>query len=498
MFPESVFREERNITEASSLRYKHSITHYRSPEERIRGSRAVPQPPRARRPPGTPVRWRGRGDAGRGRGAVRAGAGAGAGQSGRRAGASAREEGKRAGAARVSPRLPQRRLQFRASALPPGVSGRVAGPDFLRGSPALWSSPSATRTRLRAPPSLGSSALPAAQVVPRLSAWCPRAVWGAAPAGALHPGPAAVMLRLPPLAAGADSGRRQEPEPEPEPERARRWPGTPPSLVLGLPAAAGERRPARMRRGGCAPASAQPSALCSLRAPACPRAPAAGPGAHASPAQARDAAAPRRRRRWRRPAWRAGGPDPERGGLRDLGRRRQPEPRGSRACRSRPASPQGRAARSQRLSPTCSPPPAATGRVERRSSPFHGLLGSFVPGPGLPRPLPSPPRIPLPASHSFRPLLPLSSFSRFPQSLPRGPRCSPGQGAFQYIHGSLGPGRCPCKVRPECSPSCRPGRGRCSGMDDAGLQSLAASPHLLLPVRLASTSSMWLPGIGKH
>lgn len=86
-------------------------------------------------------------------------------------------------AAAAPPAVPSERAE------PPGVSGRVAGPDFLRGSPRpLEFASSATRTRLRAPPSLGSSALPAAQVVPRLSTWCPRAVRGRRRRGRFTPG----------------------------------------------------------------------------------------------------------------------------------------------------------------------------------------------------------------------------------------------------------------------------------------------------------------------
>lgn len=163
-----------------------------------------------------------------------------------------------------------------------------------------------------------------------------------------------------------------------------------------------------------------------------PRAP-AGPRASRAPAAAPAPTLAQRRHETPRPRGGggggaglpgAGGPDPERGGFATwtpAGADSRSRGGAARAAVGRPLR-RGAAARSQRLSPPAAPPPAATGRVERRSSPFHGLLGSFGPRTRAPRPLPSP--APHPPSLSFIPSAPSSLL--LPAS-PEPPRAAPLQ-----------------------------------------------------------------------
>lgn len=160
-----------------------------------------------------------------------------------------------------------------------------------------------------------------------------------------------------------------------------------------------------------------------------------GPGAHASPAQARDAAARSRRRSRRRcrPAERTRAARTLSAELRGG----TPPGAGSGAGRAavRCPSTQGR---SLRLSPPAAPPPAAVRRKKRASLPFPGLLGSCRPQAPSSRPFSllhlfplglcaSPPPTLWPLIHSVR-SLPFPPFRSGP--LPRaslhGPRCSLG------------------------------------------------------------------------
>lgn len=129
-------------------------------------------------------------------------------------------------AAAAPPAVPSERAE------PPGVSGRVAGPDFLRSSPRpLEFASSVTRTRLRLPPVFGLLGPARRASRPAALRLVSAGRAGAAPAGALHPGPAAVMLlRLPPLRPG---GQRAEAGAGARAGARSPLAGTPPSPVLG-------------------------------------------------------------------------------------------------------------------------------------------------------------------------------------------------------------------------------------------------------------------------
>lgn len=265
LFPECVFWEERTLHHRSFLlEIKTQHLSLSIPRvERIQGSRRVPQPPAALGAPGSPRgrvrRWRRRRPGRRSRrGEEGAGCSArcGAGQSG---GAVFRTRGGEGWAG--------------ASRFPQGRRSAACSSELARGAAGgLRSLPRARCSSAAPPPSQArlfcdSNAAPTASGLPLfgLLGSASRASHsgalrlvsagraGAAPAGAPHPGPAAVMLlRLPPLRPGGQLAEAGAGTGAPSPLA-----GTPPSPALGSRGRRGTPGPGAAWGGGCALASAQ-------------------------------------------------------------------------------------------------------------------------------------------------------------------------------------------------------------------------------------------------